>query len=67
MLNEYAVNMPDFTAEESRIWERLRVRNHENALDKQIAATALIYDLTLVTPSVGDFMATGEKLLKPFP
>ena len=38
----------------------------EHALDKQIAATALIHDLTLVTRNVPDFQRTGVRLLNPF-
>ena len=38
----------------------------ENALDKQIAATALIYDLTVVTRNDKDFSKTGVQLLNPF-
>jgi len=66
MLSLYSDNILDFTAEEAQVWGRLRVPHHENALDKQIAATALIYDLTLVTRNVSDFRDTGAKLLNPF-
>ncbi len=66
ILADYADNILDFTAEESQVWGRLRVPHYENALDKQIAATALIHDLTLVTRNVRDFEGTGVKLLNPF-
>ena len=66
ILNEYAENIIDFTSSEAQIWGRLRVPNHENALDKQIAATALSYDLTLVTRNVDDFTGTGVRLINPF-
>jgi predicted nucleic acid-binding protein len=36
------------------------------ALDKQIAATALINDLTVVTRNVAHYSPTGVRLLKPF-
>ena len=65
ILNEYAENIIDFTSSEAQIWGRLRVPNHENALDKQIAATALSYDLTLVTRNVDDFTGTGVRLINP--
>lgn len=45
---------------------RLRVPHHENALDKQIAAIALVYDLTLVTRNTKDVIATGVWVLNPF-
>lgn len=40
--------------------------NHRHALDKLIAATALIHGLTGVTRNVGDFENTGIRLLNPF-
>jgi toxin FitB len=66
ILNLYTENILDFGREEAQIWGRLRVPHPENALDKQIAATALVYDLTLVTRNIKDFAATGVTLLNPF-
>lgn len=66
ILDNYAENILDFGQEEAQIWGRLRVPHPENALDKQIAATALVYDLTLVTRNVKDFVATGVTLFNPF-
>jgi toxin FitB len=66
ILASYAENILDFGQEEAQIWGRLRVPHPENALDKQIAATALVYDLTLVTRNVKDFVATGVTLFNPF-
>jgi toxin FitB len=66
ILDNYAENILDFGQEEAQIWGRLRVPHPENALDKQIAATALVYDLTLVTRNIKDFVATGVTLLNPF-
>jgi hypothetical protein len=45
---------------------KLRSPHPENALDKQIAATALIYDLIVVTRNYKDFSKTGVRLLNPF-
>ncbi|WP_024298989.1 type II toxin-antitoxin system VapC family toxin [Methylomicrobium lacus] len=66
LLNDYADNILDFGKEEAQIWGRLRVPHPENALDKQIAATALSYGFTLVTRNVRDFAFTGVTLLNPF-
>jgi hypothetical protein len=48
------------------VWGRLSVPHHENMLDKQIAATALIHDLTVVTRNIDDFKAWGVRLCNPF-
>jgi toxin FitB len=48
------------------MWGRLRVPNSESPLDKQIAATALIHDLTVVTRNTEHFAPTGVRLLNPF-
>ncbi len=66
IIKDYAENILDFTAAESQVWGRLRVPHHENLLDKQIAATALTYGLTLVTRNIDDFSGTGVELLNPF-
>ena len=63
---EYADFLLPFDREVAQVWGRLRVPNPHNALDKQIAATALVYDLTVVTRNVRDFQSTGVKLLNPF-
>ena len=55
-----------FDEEAAEIWGRLRVPNPENPLDKQIAATALINDLTVVTRNTAHYVPTGVQLLNPF-
>lgn len=56
----------DIDLDISQMWGRLRVPHHENSLDKLIAATALIHDLTVVTRDSGDFSQTGVRALNPF-
>lgn len=56
----------DIDLDISQMWGRLRVPHHENALDKLIAATALIHDLTVITRDSGDFSQTGVRALNPF-
>ena len=50
----------------AQIWGRLRVPHAENPLDKQIAATALMYALTVVTRNVAHYEPTGVAVLNPF-
>jgi predicted nucleic acid-binding protein len=64
--SEYANNILDFTATVAQVWGRLRVPRYENAIDKQIAATALTYGLTLVTRNARDLAGTGAQVLNPF-
>jgi toxin FitB len=66
LLAEYGENVLSFDADAAQLWGRLRVPHPENPLDKQIAATALLYDLTLITRNVKHFADTGVKLLDPF-
>ena len=55
-----------FDQDAAHVWGRLRVPNPENPLDKQIAATALIHDLVVVTRNVSHYRATGVRSLNPF-
>ncbi len=48
------------------LWGRLSVPDPLPAVDGLLAATALVYDLTLVTRNVRDVEATGAKVLNPF-
>jgi toxin FitB len=50
----------------AQVWGRLRVAHPENALDKQIAATALIHDLEVVTRDAAHYRPTGVRVLNPF-
>jgi len=66
LLGEYRDNILDINQDIAQLWGRLRVPYPENAIDKQIAATALVYDLTVVTRNCRDFVKTGVHLLNPF-
>lgn len=62
----YADAILPFDQETAQIWGRLRVPNPENPLDKQIAATALIYDLAVVTRNTDHYEPTGVAMMNPF-
>jgi toxin FitB len=66
LASQYADNIISFDADAAQVWGRLRVPHPENPLDKQIAATALLYELILVTGNVKHFAPTGVKVLDPF-
>ncbi len=66
LLSDFERNILSFDHEEAQIWGKLRVPHHENAIDKLIAATALIYGFTLVTLNIKDFINTGVTLHNPF-
>ncbi|MEO6022446.1 MAG: type II toxin-antitoxin system VapC family toxin [Burkholderiales bacterium] len=63
---DYADSVLAFDAETAQLWGRLRVPHPENPLDKQIAATALINQLTVVTRNTSHYESTGVPVLNPF-
>ncbi|MCU0769990.1 MAG: type II toxin-antitoxin system VapC family toxin [Burkholderiaceae bacterium] len=66
VLEQYADKVLAFDADAAQVWGRLRVPNPEHDLDKQLAATALVHDLTVVTRNAVDFAGTGVKVMNPF-
>ncbi|MFN5465554.1 MAG: type II toxin-antitoxin system VapC family toxin [Cyanobacteriota bacterium] len=66
LLSDYGDRVLPFDSDAAQIWGRLRVPHPENAIDKQIAAIALLHDLTLVTRNTADVSATGVRMLNPF-
>lgn len=66
ILTEYHDNILALDEDCAQLWGVLRAPHHENAIDKQIAATALIHGLTLVTRNSKDFESTRVKLVNPF-
>jgi predicted nucleic acid-binding protein len=63
---DFAGSILPFDEDAAQVWGRLRVPHAENLLDKQIAATALIHDLTVVTRNAAHFEPTGVRVRNPF-
>lgn len=63
---EFSQRILNFDADCAQVWGKLMSPHPQNAVDKQIAAIALIHDLTIVTRNSGDFAGIGVKLLNPF-
>lgn len=66
LCEDYADSILPLDAETAHVWGRLRVPRAENPLDKQIAATALLNQLTVVTRNTSHYAPTGVSLMNPF-
>jgi toxin FitB len=66
VVEEFGDRILHLDADAAQVWGRLRVPNPDHALDKQIAAIALVNDLTLATRNVADFRGMGVRLRDPF-
>ena len=66
ILETYSARVLTFDASCAQIWGRLMGPSDQNPIDKQIAAIALHYDLTVVTRNTTHFQGTGVRLMNPF-
>jgi len=66
VVSDYGDRILSFDEECAQVWGRLMSPHHEHSIDKQIAAIALIHDLTVVTRNIDDFRGTGAKINNPF-
>jgi predicted nucleic acid-binding protein len=66
VVQTYGDRVLDLDGDAAQLWGRLRVPHPHNAIDKQIAAIALLHDLTVVTRNTADFTGCGVRLLNPF-
>ena len=66
LIRDYENSILAFDCDTAQVWGRLRVPNPGNPLDKQIAATALIHDLIVVTRNTAHYALTGVGVVNPF-
>lgn len=64
--SDYADRILAFDADCAQVWGKLMSPHPQHSIDKQIAAIALIHDLTVVTRNTEDFRGTGARLHNPF-
>ncbi|WP_246262447.1 hypothetical protein [Aromatoleum evansii] len=63
---DYADRILGFDLDCAQVWGKLMSPSPRHPIDKQIAAIALIYDLTVVTWNTEDFESTGVRNINPF-
>lgn len=66
LLEHYSERILNFDSECAQVWGRTMTPNSQNPIDKQVAAIALVHDLTVVTRNTSHYACTGAKLLNPF-
>lgn len=66
MVDGYGDRLIPITDRIAQAWGRLNVPDPVPVVDGLMAATALVYDWTLVTRNVSDVRSTGVRLLNPF-
>ncbi|MEB3184683.1 MAG: hypothetical protein VKM97_02240 [Cyanobacteriota bacterium] len=66
VLRDYGHRVLELDGDAAQLWGRLRVPDPHHAIDKQIAAIALLHDLTVVTRNTSDVAGCGTRLLNPF-
>jgi toxin FitB len=63
---QYADHVLSFDVDCAQVWGKLMSPHPQHPIDKQIAAIALIHNMTVVTRNVVDFERTGVQLENPF-
>ncbi len=66
VLETYRTRIISFDSVCAEKWGALMAPNNQHAVDKQIAAIALVYNLIVITRNTNDFAGTGARLLNPF-
>lgn len=66
ILTGFADHILPFDVDCAQMWGQIRVPHPGNPLDKQIAATAHVHGLTVVTGNAAHFRSTGVPTHDPF-
>ncbi len=66
VLAEFSEHFLAFDLECAELWGTLIGANEQHSIDKQIAAMALLHDLTIVTRNTAHFAGTGARIMNPF-
>jgi toxin FitB len=66
VLEEFAQHFLIFDLDCAQFWGILVGISEQHKVDKQIAAIALVHDLTVVTRNIAHFSGTGVRVLNPF-
>lgn len=66
IMHDYAHRILAFDMNCAQVWGTLLIPKDPHAVDKQIAAIALTYDMTIVTRNVAHLKSTGARVHDPF-
>lgn len=66
LLERYSERILEFDSECAQVWGKIMTPDSQNPIDKQVAAIALVHDLTIVTRNTSHYLGTGVRLLNPF-
>ena len=66
VVTQYSDRVLSFDEDCAQVWGKLMSPHPQHPIDKQIAAIALIHNMTIVTRNVVDFEQTSAQLENPF-
>lgn len=66
IVTQYSDRVLSFDEDCAQVWGKLMSPHPQHPIDKQIAAIALIHNMTVVTRNIADFERTGVQLENPF-
>lgn len=66
LLQQYANHILDFTVDCAQVWGTFLLPKDPLAVDKQLAAMGLVYNLKIVTRNLRHFAGTGASVINPF-